>query len=118
MAGIDTSVSKADIDLCFRALGLPDDASPERVDLAYEAFMARSRRNLQTVDPVKQATTMAEMESIAIIHFKIKKSVTADDRKIYAGSQFTDSGGISIGMFATIASAVTGVTCGVWYLLT
>lgn len=118
MAKKDAPVTKTDIELCFKALGLPYDASPERVDLAYEAFMLRSKRNLQSADPVKLERTRADMDLISDIHFRIRKSVTYADRKKHAASQLNDSGGVSIGVFAIIAMAVAIMACGVWYVMT
>lgn len=74
------TVSKTDIELCFKALGVSYEATPAEVDKAYNSFMERCRRGLQSADPNKVQRTRADMELISDLHFRIKKSVTYQDR--------------------------------------
>ena len=74
------TVSKADIELCFRALGVPYEATPADVEKAYIGFMERCSRGLQSADPDKVQQARADMELISELHFRIKKSVTYQDR--------------------------------------
>ncbi len=74
------TVSKTDIELCFKALGVSCEATPVEVDKAYERFMERSRRGLLSADPNKVRRTKADMDLISDLHFKIRRSVTYQDR--------------------------------------
>lgn len=73
-------VSRTDIELCFKALGVPYEATPAEVDKAYDSFIEKCRRGLQSADPSKVQRTRSDMELISDLHFKIKKSVTYKDR--------------------------------------
>lgn len=75
-----STVSKADVELCFRALGVSYEATPTEVDKAYASFIENCRKGLLSADPNKVERSKADMDLIADLHFKIRKSVTYEDR--------------------------------------
>jgi hypothetical protein len=87
-----TTVNKTDIELCFKALGVPYTATPAEVDKAYTGFMESCNRGLQSADPNKVQRTRADMELISDLHFKIKKSVTYQER-LKAGAYSAETDG-------------------------
>ena len=74
------TISKTDIELCFKAMGVPYEATPAEVDKAYTSFMEKCKRGLLSADPNKVQRTKADMDLISDLHFKIKHSVTYQDR--------------------------------------
>lgn len=117
MAKKATTVTKADIDLCLKALGLPYDAKPAQIEQAYEAFMAKCKRNLLSADPVKRENTRNDMDIIAGIYFNIKKSVTYADRLKHAPSQSRSSDSSSMTTYSLIAICVMALAVGGWFML-
>jgi hypothetical protein len=113
-----TDIKRADIELCFKALGLPPDASPAQVDKAYDAYMQRCQRQLLSADPGKRERTRIDMDLISDIHFRIRKSVTYADRLKMMGPQGGD-GKNSGAMMKYVAgfACVVVVVVAVWKMM-
>jgi len=97
-------VSTSDIELCFKALGVSYDATPAEVDKAYSGFMEKNKRGLMSADPYKVQRTRDDMNLISDLHFKIKKSVTYQDRLKHAQISHGSSGFVGNRLYLVLAA--------------
>ncbi|HZV82002.1 MAG TPA: hypothetical protein VFF53_07530 [Geobacteraceae bacterium] len=111
------SVSRSDIDLCFKALGIPSDATPAQVEQAYAAFIERGRRKTLSADPVLREQAINDMELISDIHFRVIQSVTYADRLNQAAGLDGYTGGFPLIPYTLSFVFGAVLAFGAWYLL-
>lgn len=113
----NAAIGRTDIELCFKALGLSTDASPAQVDKAFDAYLQRCKRDLLSADPGKRERTRSDMDMIADIHFRIKRSVTYADRLKLVGASGGGEEGGSLLKYAVGIACVVIVVVVAWKLM-
>ncbi|GEM_PF-2359162 len=110
-------VSYLDLDLCYRALGIPYDATPVQVEQAYAAYLETGRQKLLSPDPVLREQARNDMELITDLHLRIAGSLSYADRlQLATGTDYSDGGSPLVPYFLAFATGAV-LAFGSWYLL-
>jgi hypothetical protein len=65
-----------DVALCYQSLGVPLDASPERIEQVYKSLTDGYRKKLSSPDAVLREEARVSLELLQVMYDKIRASVT------------------------------------------
>jgi hypothetical protein len=65
-----------DVVLCYQSLGVPLNASPEKIEQVYKALIEEYKRKLASADPAQREETRVSLELVQVMYDKIRASVT------------------------------------------
>ncbi len=115
--GRKRSVWQTEIDLCFRALGIPCDATPDQMERAFASFMDRARLKLLSSDPHMREEARGDMVFVAHIHERLIQGDIPHRERCRKGDGRRDGALISLSICLICFLLAAVLSLGAWLLV-
>lgn len=115
--GRKRSVLQTEIDLCFKALGIPCDATPDQVERAFAFFMDRARLKLLSSDPIMREQARSDMVFVAHIHERLTQGDIPLRERCRKGDGRGDGALVSLSICLICFLLAAFLSLGAWLLV-